>query len=158
MTAYAVDLVAVPEQAIAGVRERCPVGALDQLVRRLRWAVSEAGLQPAGPVMARYFEEWREDGDVDCEVAVPVLPGPDGSVPDRIGEAHGDLIPAHHAFATVHHGPYAGLQAAFAALARELETLGYVAAGPATAVYIRSREDTTDPSGYVTVLRQPYAR
>jgi effector-binding domain-containing protein len=109
-------------------------------------------------VIARYFELWHEDGDVDYEVAVPVLPDHDGSVPDRIGEAHGDLIPAHHAFATAHHGPYDGLQAAFATLARELETLGYVAAGPATAVYIRGREDTADPSDYVTVLRQPYAR
>ena len=156
--AYAVDLAAVPEQAIAGIRERGPVDSLISRVQRLRRALEKAGLQPAGPVMARYFEEWREDGDVDYEVAVPVLPGPDGSVPDRIGEARGDFIPAHHAFATAHHGPYNGLQAAFAALAQELETLGYVAAGPATAVYLRGREHAKDPSNYVTVLRLPYAR
>jgi hypothetical protein len=75
--AYAVDLVAVPEQAIAGIRERGPVDSLISRVQRLRRALEKAGLQPAGPVMARYFEEWREDGDVDYEVAVPVFPGPD---------------------------------------------------------------------------------
>ena len=50
------------------------------------------------------------------------------------------------------------MEAAFTAVARELETLGYTAAGPATAVYVRSPEDTDDPSGYVTVVRLPYAR
>ena len=156
--AYTVDLVAVPEQAIAGIRERGPVAALGSRVRRLRQALEEAGLQPAGPLMARYFEDWREDGDVDYEVAVPVLQGLDGWVPDRIGKARGDFIPAHHAFATEHRGPLGGLEAAFTAVARELETLGYTAAGPATAVYVRSPEDTDDPSGYVTVVRLPYAR
>jgi effector-binding domain-containing protein len=129
---YSVNLVAVPEQAIAGIRERGPAGAIASRVLRLRRALEEAGVQAAGPVMARFFDGRSREGDVDYEVSVPVRPRPDGSVPDRIGEARGDLIPAHHAFATQHLGPRGRTRAGFTAIAEELDALGYAIAGPAT--------------------------
>jgi effector-binding domain-containing protein len=156
--AYTVNLLAVPEQAIAGIRELGPAGEMASRVRRLRRALEEAGVEAAGPVMARFFGERLEEGDIDYEVSAPVRPRPDGSVPDHIGEARSDLVPAHHAFATEHHGPYGGLQAGFAAIAQELDVLGYAVAGPATEVYLRGPQDTDDPADYLTLLRLPIAR
>jgi effector-binding domain-containing protein len=155
---YAVILVAVPEQAIAGIRERGSAGSLAARERRLRQALERAGVEAAGPLMVRYFDERREDAEMDFEVALPILPGPDGSVPDAIGEARGDLIPAHHAFATEHHGALQGVSAGFAAIVRELDALGYAIAGPATEVRLRGPRDADDPAGYLTVLRLPIAR
>ena len=155
---YMVHLVAVPQQAIAGIRGRGPTAEMASRALRLRRALEKAGVETAGPLMGRFFEERTQEGDVDYEVSVLVRPRPDGSVPDRIGEAHGDLIPAHHVLATEHRGPYDGLQAGFAAIAEELDALGYAVAGPATEVYLRGPEDTNDPSGYVTLLRLPIAR
>jgi effector-binding domain-containing protein len=161
---YTVTLVAVPEQAIAGLRERGPARELAARLQRLRRALEEAGVEAAGPVMVRRFDRRPESGasdgidESDFEVAVPILPRPDGSVPDHIGEARGDLIPAHHAFTTEYRGPHDGLHLGFEAISRELDALGYAVAGPATEVYLRGPQDTNDPAAYVTLLRLPIAR
>ena len=153
--AYTVNLIAVPEQAIAYIRERGPISALAARVHRLRLALAEAGAEAAGPVMARYFEQKVEDGDIDYEVAVPILPRPDGSVPDRIGEARGDVIPAHHAFTTEHRGPHDQMHTGYTALTEELNAIGYAIAGPTTEVYLVGPDTTDDPARYVTELRIP---
>ena len=156
--AYAVNLVALPEQAIASIRERGPLSAMAARVHRLRAALAGAGVQATGPLMARYFGQRSADGDMDFEVAVPILPGPDGSVPDRIGAAHGDLIPAHHAFVTEHRGPHDGLNMGYTSLMEELNAVGYAVAGPATEVYWTGPDASDDPAQYVTELRIPIAR
>ena len=156
--AYAVNLVALPEQAIASIRERGPLSAMAARVHRLRAALAGAGVQATGPLMARYFGQRSADGDMDFEVAVPILPGPDGSVPDRIGAAHGDLIPAHHAMVVRHRGPYGTLGEAHAALAAELDAVGYRLAGPITEVFLEGPAEGRRSADYLTEVRYPFAR
>ncbi len=156
--AYAIELTAMPEQAIVYLGGRAPISALRGRIVTLTAAVREAGLLPAGPAMARYFEEEFDPQDCDYEVDIPICQDQDGSFPDRVGEHRTDLIPAHHALVTEHVGPYAGLHLAFAALTEELNALGYAVAGPMTEVYVRGPGETADPAEYVTELHLPIAR
>ena len=55
--------------------------------------------------MARFFEDDASSPTLDYDVALPVALGDDGSVPDELGEARGELIPLHHALQAVHTGP-----------------------------------------------------
>lgn len=154
---YDVDIVRVPEQTIAALRERGPVAEMGQRMARLRALVAAEGLTPAGPMMGRFYGD-AEDTDADYEVCLPVQPLADGSVPDAIGAARGELVPAHHAFATTHIGPRDAMDDAVRALYEALEAVGYRPSGPLTEVYVTTRETAPDPARHVTELRLPYAR
>jgi effector-binding domain-containing protein len=154
---YDVDILRVPEQTLATLRERGPVAEIGARMARLRALVTEAGLTPAGPMMGRFYEDVAAPSS-DYEVCLPVEPRADGSVPDVIGAARGELVPAHHAFATTHVGPRDAMDDAVAALFEALDAVGYRASGPLTEVYVTTRETTPDPAGHVTQLRLPYAR
>ena len=54
---YDVDVVAVPAQAVVALRERGPLTGIGSRMRRLRVLVSQAGLAPSGPMMARFYED-----------------------------------------------------------------------------------------------------
>lgn len=154
---YDVDVVAVPAQAVIALRARGPLAEIGRRMARLRELVAQAGLTPAGPLAARFYDAG-DAHDQDYDVYVPVEPMPDGSVPDTAGEARGEWVPQHHALQTVHTGPHDAMQDAWAALHEALAALGYTASGPLTEVYVKGREATDDPSRYVTELRLPYAR
>lgn len=154
---YDVDIVRVPEQTVAAMRERGPLPEIGARMARLRACVEAAGLTPAGPMMGRFYGE-TEGPTVDYEVCLPVEPLADGSVPDVIGAARGELVPAHHAFTTTHIGPRDAMGDAVRALFEALDAVGYRASGPLTEVYVTTRETTRDPARHVTELRLPYAR
>jgi effector-binding domain-containing protein len=109
-------------------------------------------------MMARFYEEDTAGSDVDYEVCLPVQASADGSIPDTVGEARGELVPAHHALATTHVGRRDQMDDAVAALREALEAVGYRACGPLTEVYVTTRGTTPDPARHVTELRLPYAR
>ena len=75
-------------------------------MRRLRALVEDAGLEAAGPMAARFYDDGAEGEDADYDVALPVVPRADGSVPDVVGEARGEWIPLHHVLEAVHTGPH----------------------------------------------------
>lgn len=102
--------------------------------------------------------EQYDETDTDYEIAVPVAPHEDGSLPDTIGEVRIDVIPAHHAFVTTHVGPYTGLRNAYAALTAEMDALGYTLAGPPAEVFLRGREATSASATSQTKVRLPIAR
>ena len=102
---YDVDSVAVPEQAVLSLRGRGPLGEIGQRMARLRELAAQAGLAPAGPPAARFYAD-EEGPEPDYDVCLPVTPQPDGSVPDRIEEARGELIPLHHVLQATHMGPH----------------------------------------------------
>lgn len=156
--AYSIRLTAIPEQAIAYIRERGPLSDLPAHMERLMNVVRAAGMERVGPVMARYFSDRSKIDDLDYEVAVPILPRADGSVPDAVGEARTAFVPAHHAFVTQHGGPHHEAHMGYTALTEELNAIGYAIAGPATEVYEKGPLDCDDPSCYVTELRLPIAR
>jgi len=155
---YEVDVVAVPEQAVVSLRERGPLADLGRRIRRLRELVAQAGLTPAGPPMARFYEDAAADPLLDYDVALPVMLRDDGSVPDKVEEARGELIPLHHALQAVHTGPHDAMGDAWRAVQEAREALGYTPSGPVTEVYVRSRGDAVEPAQFVTEVRLPYAR
>ena len=155
---YDVDIVAVPEQAVVCLRRRGPLGEIGSRMRRLRELVDMAELTPAGPMMARFYDNDAARPDLDYDVCLPVLPARDGSVPDVVGEALGEWVPLHHALQAVHTGPHDAMQDAWRAVDKARAVLGYTASGPFTEVYVKGRESGADPAGFVTEVRLPYAR
>jgi effector-binding domain-containing protein len=155
---YDVDVVAVPEQAVVSVRERGPLTDIGRRVRRLRELAAQAGLTPAGPPMARFYEDDVASPTLDYDVALPVELRSDGSVPDELAEARGELIPLHHALQAVHTGPHDAMEDARRAVQEAREALGYTPSGPVTEVYVLGRGDGVEPARFVTEVRLPYAR
>lgn len=155
---YDVDVVAVPAQAVVALRERGPLTGIGSRMRRLRVLVSQAGLAPSGPMMARFYEDDPRADQLDYDVCLPVAPRPDGSVPDAVGEARGEWVPLHHALEVVHQGPRDQMDDAVAALNEALAALGYTRSGPLTEVYEVGASSGVPPTGFVTRLRLPYAR
>jgi effector-binding domain-containing protein len=155
---YDVDVVAVPEQAVVSLRGRGPLADIGRRFVRLRELVARAGLTPAGPPMARFYADTTSSLGPDYDVALPVELRDDGSVPDELEEARGELVPLHHALQAVHTGPRDAIQDAWRAVQEAREALGYTPSGPVTEVYVLGRGDGVDPAQYVTEVRLPYAR
>ena len=155
---YNVDVVAVPEQAVVSVRERGPLTDIGRRLTRLRELAAQAGLTPAGPPMARFYEDDVASPTLDYDVALPVELRSDGSVPDELAEARGELIPMHHALQAVHTGPHDAIEDAWRAVQEAREALGYTPSGPVTEVYVLGRDDGVEPARFVTEVRLPYAR
>lgn len=155
---YDVDIVAVPEQAVVVL----PCGSpedLDRCETRLRGVVAQAGLTPAGPLIVRLHEDESGQKDPTCDVALAVTPRDDGSVPDTVGEAHGEWIPLHHVLEAVHIGPRETIGDARRAVREAAGALGYTQAGPLTEVLERVRTSGSSPEDRdVTRVRLPYAR
>jgi len=155
---YDVDIIAVPEQAVVCVRRRGPLSEIGSRMRRLRELVERAQLTPAGSMMARFYDVDAARPDLDYDVCLPVVPAADGSIPDTVEEAHGELVPHHHALLAIHIGPRDAMQVAWRAVDEARVALGYTASGPFTEVYVKGRESGADPADFVTEVRLPYAR
>ena len=154
----AVELIAIPEQAIAYLSVHGSVRRMQQPFRQLFAAVAEAGLSPTGPPMARFDLNLADADDVDYEVAVPIALGPHGSMPASIGDVRADTMPAHYALVTTHKGPYEEIGAGYLALTEELNSLGYAVTGPASEVYLVGSDSGATPADFVTEVRLPVAR
>ncbi|HSL95511.1 MAG TPA: GyrI-like domain-containing protein [Thermoleophilia bacterium] len=155
---YEVEVVGVPEQTLAVLGGRGAMREVGARMRRLRAIVAEAGLVADGPLIGRFYEETRDGETIDYDVCLAVAPAGDGSVPDRIGEARGELVPAHHTLATRHIGRRDQMDDAVAALHEALDAIGYRAAGPLWEVYVAGAADGLEPADFITDLRLPYAR
>jgi effector-binding domain-containing protein len=155
---YDVDMVMIPEEPVAYIHTTGPISGLRDLLTRLYGALDGAGVVPAGPPMARFFDEEFDPEKTEFEVCVPISPGPDGSLPDTIGEVRTDVIPAHQALLTEHRGPYTTAHLSYEAISEELNRIGYAVAGPATEVFLTGPESTGDPNEYVTEVRLPVTR
>lgn len=154
-----IELLRIPEQAVACLGGRGPVGELGERAARLSAILAGAGIVPVGPLMARFFDgDDYDPGDTHYEVCRALTPDHEGRVPDRIGDLHTAVIPAHHAMVRRHRGPYATLGDAHAALARELESVGYRLAGPITEVFLEGPATGRPPADYLTEVRYPFAR
>ena len=155
---YDADVVHVPEQTLAVLGGRGPVSEIGERMRRLRTVLAQAGVTASGPFIARFYEETHGGETVDYDVCLAIAARPDGSVPDRIADARGELVPAHHTFATRHIGPRDQMDDAVAALREALAAVGYRAAGPLWEVYVAGAAEGLEPAAFVTDLRLPYAR
>ena len=153
-----VSVVAVPEQAVVSLRGRGAPTGIGRRMRRLRELIVEAGLEPAGPMSARFYEDAAADEARDYDVVIAVRPQPDASVPDVVGEARGEWLPLHHVLEVVHRGPHDAMDDAWAAVREACDALGYTPSGPMTEVYEVGATDDAPPAKYVTRVRLPYAR
>jgi effector-binding domain-containing protein len=152
---YDVDIVSVPAVPMVSLRRSGPVSGMGAAMRHLREILQDAGLEADGPMHARFYGT---EGDADYDVALPVVPRPDGSVPDAVEEARGEWVPLHHVLEAVHRGPHDATQDAWAAVREACIALGYTQAGPVTEVYEVTRGDGVQAEDYVTRVRLPYAR
>ena len=155
---YDVDIASVPARPVISLRRRGPLADIGASMRRLRELLTEAGLEAAGPMMARFYADAAPGQDADYDVAIAVLPTADGSVPDTVGEARGEWLPLHHVLEAVHRGPHDQMDDAWAALREACAAIGYTPAGPVTEVYEVTRADGVPPEQYVTRVQLPYAR
>ena len=156
---YEIKLTRIPEQVVACLGGRGAIGELRERGTRLSANLERAGMVPDGPLMARFFDAGEYDpADADYEVCRALNPDREGRVPDRIGELRTTVIPAHHAMVARHRGPYGTLGEAHAALARELESVGYRLAGPITEVFLEGPAADRRSADYLTEVRYPFAR
>jgi effector-binding domain-containing protein len=154
---YDVDIVSVPARPMVSLWHHGPMSGIGGSMHRLRELVAEAGLEADGPMCARFYEG-AAGAEADCDVALPVVPRADGSVPDAVGEARGEWLPLHHALEAVHRGPHDRMDDAWAAVREACAALGYTPSGPVTEIYEVTRADGVPPEDYVTRVRLPYAR
>ena len=155
---YDVDIVGVPARRVVSLRRHGPLADIGAAMRRLRQLLGEAGLETAGPMMARFYADAAPGEDADYDVAIAVLPRADGSVPDAVGQARGEWLPPHHVMEAVHRGPHDQMQDAWRAVREACATRGYTPAGPVTEIYEVTRADGVPPEQYVTRVQLPCAR
>ena len=155
---YDVDIVSVPARPMVSLRHTGSLSGIGGTMHRLREILAEAGLEADGPMSARFYSDGADGADADCDVALPVVPRPDGSVPDTVGDARGEWVPLHHALEAVHKGPHDRMDDAWAAVREACAALGYTPSGPVTEVYEVTRADGVPTEEYVTRVRLPYAR
>lgn len=117
----AVEIVELEEVRVAAVRavvapEDVPDFMSDAL-GMVAQALRQAGVAPAGPPFARYFEMGAEGLDVAAgfPVAEPFL---------GAGVVHPGTLPAGAAAVATYVGPFEGLEAAWGELRRQIEALG----------------------------------
>jgi effector-binding domain-containing protein len=155
---YNVDIVSVPARPVFSLRRRGPLADIGASMRRLRALLAEAGLEAAGPMMARFYADTAPGEDADYDVAIAILPRADGSVPDAVHDARGAWLPRHHALETVHHGPHDQMDDAWAAVREACAAMGSTPSGPVTEIYEVTRADNVPPEQYVTRVQLPCAR
>ncbi|MER7846645.1 MerR family transcriptional regulator [Kitasatospora sp. NPDC096077] len=125
------------------------VGPLfDELCRRL----AEAGIEEAGPSVARYEDSPERDGSVVVVAAVQVAPSVRGGRDDFEVV---DLAPIEEAVTIVHRGSMEDALGSFQALARFIEENGYRTAGYARERYLECPDDV---SGWVVEFQEPVTR
>ena len=155
---YDVDVVAVPAQAwlcLALVDAGADGAAL---VARLHEIAARAGLLADGPPATRFAPDSGAVPAVATEVAIPVRPFADGSLPTAVEEARGEWIPLHHALQAVHVGRRADSAGAHAAVREACSALGYTPAGPITEICETRGPDGAAAGATTTRVRMPYAR
>lgn len=112
-------------------------------------AVARQNVHVIGPPFARYHR--RDDGRFDVEAGFPVS----GYVWTAAG-VRASRLPGGKLAATMHVGPYDGMEPAYAALADWVRDEGGELAGDAWEVYLTGPATVADPAGWRTEVVQPY--
>jgi effector-binding domain-containing protein len=156
---YEIELLRIPEQIVACLGGRGPLGELRDRAALLNATLERAAIVPEGPLMARFFDAGEYDpAATDYEVCRALTCDREDRVPDSIGGLSTAVIPAHHAMVARHRGPRGTLGDAHAALARELDSVGYRLAGPITEVFLEGPDEGRRPADFLTEVRYPFAR
>lgn len=155
MHGYDVVLKPVPSQRVVAIREVLPAyPAVGSLFAEIGAYLAEHRVRPGLFTAVWHCPEFQER-DVDGEATVAV----DGSatLPVHPRIRAGELPPVEQMACTIHHGPFAALDRAYAALSGWLQANGYRVTALTREVYHRGGPDQHDP-GYVTELQFPVAK
>jgi effector-binding domain-containing protein len=149
------EVVTKPVEAMraASVREALPsYAAVGGLFGRLR-GYAERNRIPTGAWISVWHDPEFREGDIDGEATFAT----DAPLPKDGGiEEH--TLPAVETMAcTVHHGSFATIGGAYAALLRWIDANGYRVSGPNREVYLRGGESQDDPE-HVTEVQFPVER
>lgn len=148
------EIRSLPQRDIAAIRlssSRDEIGeAMGQAFPRIFHAITQAGVAPAGPPLARYFSFGGPTIDFECgiPVATPFVAG-DGIEPGQIGGGK--------AVVTTHVGPYDTIGQTWGAMMEWVEAQGRKPAGPGWESYLTDPSEEPDPAKWVTELYQPVA-
>jgi AraC family transcriptional regulator len=147
----AFDLRTVPEQPIAALRVRGPIAEIGTTMAaefpRIFETVTKAGIAPAGPPMARYYDP--DGAVVEYELAIPLTAPFVGDGDIQPGTIGGGEV-AH----TVHVGPYDQLGRTWEALATWIGSQGKSIAAPGWEWYVDDPQET-DPATLRTEVFWP---
>jgi DNA-binding transcriptional MerR regulator len=155
MPTHEVIVKDLPALRVAAVRAIIPTfSAQGPLWDELGAYLGQRGLKPTAACLTIYHDEEYREQDVDAEVCEPVdAPLGDG------GRVKVYDLPACTVAATVHHGSYDGLNAAYGALMSWIGANGYRIAGPNREIYLRNLADHgVGPEDLVTEVQFPVVK
>ena len=153
---YDVTVKDVPTIHAAVVRRQATIDIIGPVIRGgfavLMSAVHKQGAVPAGPPFLITFGEPSTEHPMDLELGVPVAaPFPD------TGDVFGREVDGGAMATTVHHGTYAGIGPAYAALTRWIAEHGHTIAGPPREIYVTDPGSVPTPADNVTEIWFPIA-
>lgn len=148
------EIKTVPLQHIAAIglsSSKEEIGeTMSQAFPKVFHAITEAGVAPAGPPLARYFTFGGPSIDFECAIPVATPLAGEGEVqPGQIGG--GEAAVARHV------GPYDTIGQTWQALMGWLEAQGRKPAGPGWESYVTDPSEELDPTKWETELCQPVA-
>jgi effector-binding domain-containing protein len=151
-SAYPLEVRMLPKQIVGTIRDRVPVSDLDPwiaaAIHELFARLAQQRIHPADEPFAIVSPPSGSE-TVDVEVALPAI----RRVASR-GRVTSRVLPACHALATVHRGPYERLPAAYEALAAGMKEEGIEPLGDPREVYLTNPEETS-PEKYETEVLWP---
>ena len=146
------EIRTVPQQHLAALRLTAPMDgigeAMGQAFSQIYVAVTEAGAEPVGPPLARYFSFGGPTIDFECAIPVAAAFG-------DAGDVHASNIDAGEAVAGTHIGPYDTIGETWEAATRWIETHGHTPSGPGWESYVTDPSEEPDPSKWVTEIYLP---
>jgi effector-binding domain-containing protein len=147
-----IEIIEVPEQPTAAVREQVAIAALSDFFGRAFGLVAaeldRQGVTPAGPPFGYYHGAPGETVDVEAGIPVGVGIRPAGEVvPSR--------LPACRAARAVHVGPYDTLELTYAAVREFAEAEGAELADDMWESYLSDPSCEPDPAHWCTLLTRP---
>lgn len=130
------------------IRTRSNVEELSELMGKCYGEIAQylgkAGVQPAGPPFAGYYN--MDMQDLDVAIGFPVPEDVAGAGEIKAGE-----IPAGEFATCVHIGPYNTIESAYQALSKWMEEQGLAMGGPAFEFYLNDPQ-TTPPEELKTQI------
>jgi effector-binding domain-containing protein len=139
-TGTAVVHLTTPEAELGGVFAPVIAEVMD--------AVAAQGLQPTGPLFARYFK--MEGGMFELEIGVPV-----GRTVQKAGRVEPGELPRGRVARTIHAGAYDGLRQAWKDFGEWVHAEGYRPRGAFWERYLAGPTSNRDPNSWRTELVIP---
>ncbi len=121
--------------------------AVGGLFHRLYEDITAAGAKMAGPGIQIYHESEYKDHDIDVEAAFPVTGGSKLALHELPGIAKAACL--------IHNGSYEMLHASYALIGKWIEDNGYSICGNSREVYLKTDDQASDQSEYVTEIQIP---